>query len=198
MPMEKQWRLWSNAPSCCLSGVWWTQRTSWATSSQSRCLQKCETGWPPPSPARWAWCCDATRRNPASAASCTLSRLEYLWRGKFVSGSVRVRCTEPVLCVSDSLTWEKTYWSLPQSVLQPGATQSIILNVLCFRSSILSAGCPSCFLALTLMLLAVLVRNLLQSNLPSIFFPSNRVVKQDYCGKNDNYVIITFLKDILG
>lgn len=103
---------------CCLSGVWWTRRTSWATSSRSRCLQKCGTGWPPPSPARWAWCCDATRRNPASAASCTLSRPEYLWRGKFVSESAYVWRTEHVLCFSNSVTWEKTYWLSPQSVLR--------------------------------------------------------------------------------
>lgn len=62
-------------------GVWWTQRMSLATSSQSRCLQRCETGWPPPSPARWAWCCDATKRNLASAASSMLFRPAYLWKG---------------------------------------------------------------------------------------------------------------------
>lgn len=85
-------RVWSNAKalSCRLSGVSWTRRTSWATSSRSLCLQKCGTGWPPPSPARWAWCCDATRRNLASAASCTPSRPEYLWRGKFVCEGRRI------------------------------------------------------------------------------------------------------------
>lgn len=148
--MQKLWWVWSNANStlsCCLSGVWWTRRTSWATSSRSRCLRKCGTGWPPPSPARWAWCCDATRRNPASAASCTPSRPEYLWRGEFVCECVCVRCTE----ASSSLMLENTYWLLPLSLLRPGATQSNTVNILWFCSWAHSAACPACFLALTLM-----------------------------------------------
>lgn len=70
-----------------VAGVWWTQRMSSATSSPSRCLQRCETGWPPPSPARWAWCCDATKRNLASAALSTPYRPAYLWKGERVQSS---------------------------------------------------------------------------------------------------------------
>lgn len=51
-------------------------------------------------------------------------------------------------------------------VCPPGATQSNAANILCFCSSAFSAACPSCFLALTLMSLVVLVRNLLLSNPP--------------------------------
>lgn len=79
-------------PSCCLSGVWWTQKMSSVTSNQSRCHQRYGTGWPPPSPARWAWCCDAMKRNLASAASFTLSRLEYLLRGKCVYVCTQTHC----------------------------------------------------------------------------------------------------------
>lgn len=79
-------------PSCCLSGVWWTQKMSSVTSSQSRCPQRYGTGWPPPSPGRWGWCCDAMKRNLASAASFTLSRLEYLLRGKCVYVCTQAHC----------------------------------------------------------------------------------------------------------
>lgn len=65
-----------------VTGVWWTQKMSSATSSRSRCPLRCGTGWPPPSPDRWAWCCDVTRRNHAFAASSMLFRLEFLLRGK--------------------------------------------------------------------------------------------------------------------
>lgn len=71
-------------PFFFVSDVWWTQRMSSATSSQSRCPQRCATGWHPPSPARWAWCCDAMKKNLASAASSMPFRLAYLLRGKHV------------------------------------------------------------------------------------------------------------------
>lgn len=64
--------------------VWWTQKMSSVTSSQSRCPQRCGTGWPPLSQDRWAWCYDATRRNLDFAALSTPFRLESSLRGKFV------------------------------------------------------------------------------------------------------------------
>lgn len=78
-------------PSPLSPGVWWTPRMSSATSSQSRCPRRCGTGWPPPSPARWAWCCGATKRSLASAASSTPFRLASLLRGKHLC--VCVWCT---------------------------------------------------------------------------------------------------------
>lgn len=67
-----------------VSDVWWTQKMSSVTSSQSRCPQRCGTGWPPLSPDRWAWCCDVMRRNLAFEALFTPFRREFLLRGKFV------------------------------------------------------------------------------------------------------------------
>lgn len=75
------WILPSPSP-LLLSGVWWTQRMSSATSSPSRYRRRCVTGWPPPSRDRWVWCCDVMRRNLVSEASSMPSRREYLWRGK--------------------------------------------------------------------------------------------------------------------
>lgn len=64
------------------AGDWWTQRMSSVTSSLSLCPQRCATGWPPPSPDRWAWCCDGTKKSLASGVSSTLFKLAYLSRGK--------------------------------------------------------------------------------------------------------------------
>lgn len=66
----------------CPTDVWWTRRMSSVTSSLSRCPRRFGTGWPPPSRARWAWCCGATKRSLASAASSMPFRLAYLLRGK--------------------------------------------------------------------------------------------------------------------
>lgn len=66
---------------CSWAGVWWTQKMSSVTSSQTRSRRRSVTGWLPPSRGRWGWCSGGRRRSHASAASYTQCRLGYLWKG---------------------------------------------------------------------------------------------------------------------
>ena len=88
MPGPRGWRLWKHlmsflctAPSGA-SGKSWTQRTNFRSFGQTLCLQRCGTGWPPPSPSRPEPKAAEQRRSPSSAASCTLCRLGSSWNGE--------------------------------------------------------------------------------------------------------------------
>lgn len=48
----------------------------------TRCLRRCGTGWPPPSPSRPGPKAAEQRRSPSSGASCTRCRLGSSWNGE--------------------------------------------------------------------------------------------------------------------
>lgn len=71
-----------------------------ATSRPTLCPWRCVTGWPPPSPERWAWCGGGRRRNRGSAALSTPCRQGSLWRGTSLSEHSRLQTT---CCWKDSV-----------------------------------------------------------------------------------------------
>lgn len=60
----------------------WTRRTSYRSCGPTRCLQRCGTGWPPPSPSRPGPKAAERRRSPSSGASSTQCRLGSSWNGE--------------------------------------------------------------------------------------------------------------------
>lgn len=81
-------RLWKRLqPFLCdsrsgASGKSWTRRMSCRSCGLMRCLQRCGTGWPPPSPSRPGPKAAERKRSPSSGASCTRCRLASLWSGE--------------------------------------------------------------------------------------------------------------------
>lgn len=80
LEMCSVWPL-GHCDSASAAGGWWTQRTSWGTSSQTRCPRRSVTGWRPLSHVRGLWWCAALKTSHVSAASSTQCRPASLWRG---------------------------------------------------------------------------------------------------------------------
>lgn len=64
------------------SGKSWTRRMSCRSCGLTRCLRRCGTGWPPPSPSRPGPKAAERKRSPSSGALCTQCRLASSWSGE--------------------------------------------------------------------------------------------------------------------
>lgn len=63
-------------------GKFWILRTSFGNFGQMLCLQRCGTGWPPPSPSRPEPKVAGQKRSPSFEALCMLCRLGSSWSGE--------------------------------------------------------------------------------------------------------------------
>lgn len=89
---------------------------SFGNFGQMLCLQRCGTGWPPPSPSRPEPKVAGQKRNPSSEASCMLCRLGSSWSGEvcpFSTSPASVGPSVPVRLIFHDPTYPETYSHSP-------------------------------------------------------------------------------------
>lgn len=95
---------------------------SFGNFGQMPCLQRCGTGWPPPSPSRPEPKVAGQKRNPSSEALCTLCRLGSSWSGEvcpFSACPASVIPSVPSSLIFHDPTCPETYSHSPNCQISP-------------------------------------------------------------------------------